>query len=51
MTTACVPIEFSDLQDLLPIPVGFRDIILTAVGQMNTYKLADPSFLLFMDHF
>lgn len=47
----CVPVQFSDLQDLLPIPVGFRDIVLTTVGQMNTYKLVDPPFLLLMDHF
>lgn len=50
-TNCCVPIEFSDLQDSLPFPVGIRDIILTTVGQMNTYKLFDPLFLLLMDHF
>lgn len=47
----CVPIEFSDLQDSLTIPVGFRDIALTIVGQIKTYKLVDPPFLLLMDHF
>lgn len=47
----CVLVEFSDLQESLPIPVGFRDMLLTIVGKMNTCKLVDPPFLLLLDHF